>query len=269
MSALQQEWLQVLDQQRAQGIPCVVVTVIGVEGSAPREVGARLVASHGRLVWGTIGGGRLEHLAIEHSSSLLEGDKSQPGTQRYPLSERAGQCCGGEVTLFYEIFRWSQRSVVIFGAGHVAQALGGLAPWLRAEVLLIDSRSKDEIEPPLPAEPAFHTRFIDCPEAEIDEIPNDSAVLIMTHDHAQDLEILARALARGCFSYLGLIGSERKWKRFRGRLKQRGVSEEQLATVHCPIGLTRTSKEPSAIALSTATQLLASLDQEAARAGKG
>ena len=64
-----------------------------------------------------------------------------------------------------------------------------------------------------------------------------------------------RALARGGFPSLGLIGSDRKWERFRTRLRQRGLTEEQLTTVRCPIGATRTSKEPSAIALSVAAEL--------------
>lgn len=256
MSELQQAWLQALEHMRASATACVVVTVVGVQGSAPREPGARLIVAGGKLKWGTIGGGKLEHLAIEHAAALALGGEACSSTERYPLSERAGQCCGGEVTLFYEVFPWLRRSLVIFGAGHVAQALAGLAPWLRADVLLIDARSEEEIEPPLPAEPPYRTCFIDSPEEEIDEIPADSAVLIMTHDHALDLEVLARALKRGCFPYLGMIGSERKWKRFHGRLLQRGFSAEELARVRCPIGVTRTSKEPTAIAISTAAELL-------------
>lgn len=256
MSELQQAWLQALDNLRASATPCVVVTVVGVQGSAPREAGARLIVAGGRLSWGTIGGGKLEHLAIEHAAELVASGEPSSSTERYPLSERAGQCCGGEVTLFYEVFPWRRRSLSIFGAGHVAQALAGLAPWLRADVLLIDPRSEEVIEPPMPAERPYRTRFIDSPEEEIDEIPADSAVLIMTHDHALDLEVLARALKRGCFPYLGLIGSERKWKRFQGRLLQRGFSAEELASVRCPIGATRTSKEPTAIAISTAAELL-------------
>ena len=76
----------------------------------------------------------------------------------------------------------------------------------------------------------------------------------MTHSHALDLDVLARALTRD-FRYLGLIGSERKWSKFRARLLARGFSEAQLARVRCPIGLTKHSKEPNAIALSVAAEL--------------
>lgn len=266
MSELQQAWLQALERQRAKGIPCAVVTVIAVQGSAPREPGARLIVAAGKLAWGTIGGGKLELLSMEHAAGLVQAGEAVTTTERYPLSERAGQCCGGEVTLLYEVFPWRRRSVAIFGAGHVAQALGGLAPWLRADVLLIDPRSEDEIEPRLPEAPAFRTRFIDSPEAEIDTLPQESAVLIMTHDHALDLEVLCMALKRGGFPYLGLIGSQRKWKRFQGRLRQRGFSDEQIASVRCPIGVAKTSKEPTAIAISTAAELLGVLEGLAAPA---
>ena len=63
-------------------------------------------------------------------------------------------------------------------------------------------------------------------------------------------------LKRGTFPYVGLIGSERKWARFKQRLTQRGFSDEELARVRCPIGAAQTSKEPRAIAVSTAAELL-------------
>ena len=54
------------------------------------------------------------------------------------------------------------------------------------------------------------------------------------------------ALRRSGFPYLGLIGSERKWKRFRQRLLARGFSEEVVDSVRCPIGVSRASKSPTA-----------------------
>ncbi|MCP3918922.1 MAG: xanthine dehydrogenase accessory protein XdhC [bacterium] len=251
-----QAWIETLSDLRDSGQPCAVVVVTGVRGSAPREAGARMIVSREGLVWGTIGGGNLERLAIEHGAQLLERTEPASESVVYPLSEKAGQCCGGEVTLFYESFPWRRRRVVVFGAGHVGQALAGLASYLQAEVTLVDSRSEEELQPKLARERDFDALFIDSPEEEIDAIPADSLVLVMTHSHALDLEILARGIARGTFPYLGLIGSERKWARFRKRLEQRGFTEVQIATVRCPIGASRTSKEPRAIAVSTAAELL-------------
>jgi len=78
----------------------------------------------------------------------------------------------------------------------------------------------------------------------------------MTHSHALDLEIVARAIKRE-FPYIGLIGSERKWQRFQKRLEQRGFTCAEMARVRCPIGVSKPSKEPTAIAISVAAELLA------------
>ncbi|MEM1448658.1 MAG: xanthine dehydrogenase accessory protein XdhC [Planctomycetota bacterium] len=252
----QQEWLEVLAGLRDERRPCAQVVVTGVRGSAPREVGARMIVSDGRLVWGTIGGGRLEHLAIERAAEMAREGVSASVTEVFPLSEKAGQCCGGEVTLYFEAFGWSRRRLVVFGAGHVAQAVGGLAPYMGLDVLLVDPRAEDEVEPPLPAERPYEVLFVDAPEEEIDQVPADSLVLVMTHSHALDQEIIARALRRGTFPYVGLIGSERKWKRFAQRLTQRGFSEEELGRVTCPIGVSKGSKEPRKIALSVAAEIV-------------
>jgi xanthine dehydrogenase accessory factor len=249
-------WLETLAKLRETRVPCAMVVVTGVRGSAPREVGARMLVAGGRLAWGTIGGGKLEHLAIERALALVAAGERAGESVIFPLGEKAGQCCGGEVTLFFECFTWKRRKIVVFGAGHVAQALGALAPHLSADVLLIDPRSEEEIEPRLPHTRPYEVLFVDAPEEEIDRIPPNSLVLIMTHSHALDLEILARALSRGGFPYVGLIGSERKWSRFRSRLEQRGFTAEAIASVRSPIGLVRGSKEPGAIAISAAAELV-------------
>lgn len=249
-----QDWIEALAALRSRREACALVVVTQVKGSGPRDPGARMVVSGGRLAFGTIGGGNLEKLAIEHATQLLRRRAPVSETVAYPLSEAVGQCCGGEVTVFYETFPWTRRRIAVFGAGHVAQSLGGLAPWLSADVVLIDPRDEREIQPALPPRRPYELMLVDAPEAEIDGLPDDALVLVMTHSHALDLEILARAVQRE-FTYVGLIGSERKWARFQKRLAQRGVAADRIARVRCPIGLSKRSKEPSAIALSVAAEL--------------
>lgn len=249
------DWIDALAGLRARRVPCALVVVAGTAGSAPRDAGARMIVAEGRLAFGTIGGGNLERLAIEHATRLVETGEARSESVDYPLSEKAGQCCGGRVTLFYEAFPWRRRTLAVFGAGHVGQAIGGLAEYLGCDVVLIDSRPEEELVPRLPTTRPYRVRSVDAPEAELDGLPADSYVLVMTHSHALDQELIARALRRGAFPYLGLIGSERKWARFRQRLAQRGFTDAQLATVRCPIGVTKGSKEPRAIALSVAVEL--------------
>lgn len=255
-----QDWIETLGALRAARRPCVLVVVTAVKGSAPREPGARMIVEGGKLAFGTVGGGNLERLAIERATALLARAGAGSESADFPLAEAAGQCCGGHVTLFFEPFRWERRTVAIFGAGHVGQALAGLAPWLAADVRLIDGREERAIQPRLPASRPYELLLVDAPEAELDALPADALVVVMTHDHALDLEIVARALRRGSFPYLGLIGSVRKWERFQKRLLQRGFAPEALARVRCPIGLAKASKDPAAIALSTAAELAGLLD---------
>jgi xanthine dehydrogenase accessory factor len=256
-----QGWIDALGELREREEPCVLVVVTAVKGSAPREPGARMIVAGGDLAHGTIGGGNLERLALERATALLADEGARSESLDFPLAEAAGQCCGGSVTLFFEPYRWRRPTIAIFGAGHVGQALAGLAPWLKARVLLIDGRAEDELRPRVPRERPYELCCVGAPEAELDELPADALVLVMTHSHAIDLELVACALSRGAFPYLGLIGSERKWQRFQKRLTKRGFTPEQLARVRCPIGATRTSKDPSAIALSTAAELASHLAQ--------
>ncbi|MFW6076787.1 MAG: XdhC family protein, partial [Hyphomicrobiales bacterium] len=82
-------------------------------------------------------------------------------------------------------------------------------------------------------------------------------VLVMTHSHALDLELVHAALAAERFAYVGLIGSATKRARFRKRLKDLGLSGEAVARLVCPIGLAGiASKAPAAIAASVAADLL-------------
>ena len=270
MSSGPQAWLEALARLGAAKTPCVVVMVTEVRGSAPRDPGTRMIVDAEGLAWGTIGGGNLEHQAIAHSQELLRAGRPLSESSEIVLGEDAGQCCGGVVTLFFETLHWSRRTVAVFGAGHVGQALARLAPWMEAEVQLIDARRADELQPPLEpeAQRPFRLLTTNAPEAEIADLPPGTLVLIMTHDHALDYAVLLEACKRGDFPFLGLIGSDRKWSRFAKRLAADGVPTERIEAVHCPIGVSRASKRPDAIALSTATQLVDVFEAlEAAAAG--
>jgi len=263
-----QEWIEKLSDLRARKIPCALVVVTDVRGSGPREPGARMIvtrgpAGGGDLAFGTIGGGNLEKQAIERSAALLQSGKAVSASEAFPLSEKVGQCCGGEVTLFFEVFPWTRRKIVIFGAGHVAQAIAGLSSYLSADIVLIDAREESEILPPVPTSHPWELVCVDHPEEEVATLSDDALVLVMTHNHALDLEIVAKSIRRD-FAYLGLIGSTRKWDRFQKRLAQRGFTGAEIAKVRCPIGVSKHSKEPAAIAISVAAELLEVLQNEAA-----
>lgn len=94
------EWIENLTDLTAAGEPVVIVTVAGVRGSAPREVGAKMLVTETETI-GTIGGGQLEYqctrLAVERLSR-----RSTTDVQRFPLGPSMGQCCGGVVEILFE-----------------------------------------------------------------------------------------------------------------------------------------------------------------------
>ena len=95
-------WLETLARLLRDGTPAMLVIVARVEGSGPREPGARMIVTDDNL-YGTIGGGQLEFETLRSARTAL---KSAPDAfiERYPLGPELSQCCGGVVTVMYEPF---------------------------------------------------------------------------------------------------------------------------------------------------------------------
>ncbi|HEX8610722.1 MAG TPA: xanthine dehydrogenase accessory protein XdhC [Telluria sp.] len=90
--------------------PAILVTVAIVEGSGPRECGAKMLVDATRVL-DTIGGGHLEHRAIETARAMLAGERARH-FERYALGPSLGQCCGGVVHLSFELFDAVQAALL-------------------------------------------------------------------------------------------------------------------------------------------------------------
>jgi len=144
--------------------------------------------------------------------------------------------------------------VYLFGAGHVGRALAEILGQLPCRVAWIDER-KDAFPAVAPANVA--TIRTDDPAAEAARAPKGAHVLVMTHSHARDQQIVEAVLRRGDFAYLGLIGSATKRARFVARLRAAGIAEAALARLVCPIGAEGIpGKEPGVIALAAAAEIM-------------
>jgi xanthine dehydrogenase accessory factor len=153
-----------------------------------------------------------------------------------------------------EGFGDTRRPLFLFGAGHVGRALVlALAP-LPFAVTWIDPRA-EAFPAHMPGNVA--ARAVPDPAASLAAAPDGTFVLVMTHSHALDLEIVAAALASGRFPHVGLIGSDTKRARFVKRLAEIGIPADRIASLVCPIGIPGIgSKAPALIAAATVAQLL-------------
>ncbi len=254
-------WLGAVQRLNEAGTPFVLVTVARVRGHAPRGAGSKMVVSAAEL-WGSIGGGNLEAYAVGCARTLLETHATVPELLTQTLDLRGGdygvQCCGGVVTLLLEPVYPERPTVAVFGAGHVGWALVQILGTLPLSLHLIDSRPEQLGRPlPTPLTATINLHHAPVPETVLDALPTAAHLLILTHDHAEDLAVLERALRSGRFGFVGLIGSTSKWTHFQRELLNHGLSETDLARVVTPIGLANVpGKSPQAVAIAVAAQLL-------------
>ncbi len=97
------EWIDDLSEQMADGNACVLVTVAGVRGSAPREVGAKMLVTERETI-GTIGGGQLEYKCTQIACNTLRNSEDDSQLRKFTLGANCGQCCGGVVEVLFESF---------------------------------------------------------------------------------------------------------------------------------------------------------------------
>jgi xanthine dehydrogenase accessory factor len=202
--------------------------------------------------FGTIGGGHLEQLVIADAQACLAAGESK--VFRYPLGATAGQCCGGVVETFVEALHTGPH-LYLFGVGHVGQALCRVLAGTPFVVHAIDEREEWLGAEALPREVRRHAAPWDAFVADAPWSPQGTYVAIMTHRHDMDEAIVGAVVTRPA-RYLGLIGSETKWRRFRDRLEARGIPRDALDRVRCPIGLDVGGKAPQEVAISVAAELL-------------
>ena len=240
----------------AAGRPFVAVTLVDAHGSTPQDAGSKMVVTPTGLDHGTVGGGRVEAKAIDKALAMMRAGERTRFVD-WNLKADVGMTCGGRVRLYFESVNVNVWPIVIFGAGHVTQALAKLLAELPCAVTCIDPRA--EWLSRLPAEVA--TRCVETPADEVVSLPADAFVLCMTQGHRSDFPVLQKIFAAGrVFPFLGVIGSAAKAAVLRRELQDAGIAEEAI-DFRCPVGLPLGSNHPAEIAVSIAAQLLQVRDQ--------
>jgi len=235
----------------ADGKRAALVTIIGIEGSAPRRSSARMLVFDDGSIVGTVGGGHFELKVIEAAINAIK--TSRPCRFSANLTRDLGMCCGGTMEAYIEPLE-AVVDLVIYGAGHVGCATANMAALAGFRVTVLDARP----------EYADATRFdervtVKCvePLLDLEALPwgANSYHLVLTHSHSLDQNLVASMLPRP-LGWLGMIGSRTKVAKFFLRFRAAGIDESLFSKLSAPVGLDINAETPEEIAISILAELV-------------
>ncbi len=191
-----------------------------------------------------------------------EGDLDIPG-QTDALVETAleqlnQETCGvldldDAASLFVEVYPAPPRLIVI-GAVHIAQSLLSIAKIAGFDTIVVDPRTAFATGERFP----HATKLIqEWPQHALPEMKLDRSayVAVLTHDPKLDDPTLQIAL-RSDASYVGALGSRRTNRQRIKRLREAGLSQEQISRLHAPIGFDIGGRSPEEIAVSIMAEII-------------
>jgi xanthine dehydrogenase accessory factor len=237
------------------GRPVAVVTV--VEHPDPAWLGRRLVVrpeEAGIPVQGTVESGRAQAAIADDALGLLAGGRSEMLTYG-PDGQRRGE----GMRVFCDSYAPKPR-MLVFGAIDLAAALARLGSFLGYHVTVCDAR------------PVFATvaRFPDADEVIVAwphrylaeqvaaaAIDPRTVMCVLTHDPKFDVPLLELALRLPEVAYVGAMGSRRTVADRIQRLREAGLSDEELARLSSPIGLDLGARTSQETAISIAAEIIA------------
>jgi xanthine dehydrogenase accessory factor len=251
---------QKINELLAAETPFATVTMVDVRGSAPQIVGAKAIVTSEGLIEGTVGGGRIEARAIEHAQDLLAKHHGKSSDfVVWNLQTDIGMTCGGEVKFYFEVQLCQDWKIALFGAGHIAQTLVPLLLQMNCRITWIDQRA--EWLAKHPGHPRLKKICTDNMAGEVGKLDERSFFVLMSQGHATDLPVLAEILRTLQPPYVGVLGSLQKAKALRRDLRAEGITEEQLDSFFCPMGLPLGNNTPPEISISIASQLIQERDR--------
>ncbi|MDN3015630.1 XdhC/CoxI family protein [Paenibacillus sp. BSR1-1] len=227
--------------------------IIESKGSTPRHVGKMIVYRDGSIE-GTVGGGLAEHYIIGESVKAIQNGQSK--IVEYKLNRHAKDgiqmSCGGTLRVFIEVYT-SRPELVLCGAGHLGHALAKLADFLEIPYCIVDDRigycTKERF-------PNATNLFVDedIEKALLAANLNEKSYVVIVTKDGDDI-VLKTALQFPC-AYVGMVASKRKVIHVFDKLKNEGVTEEQLERVHSPIGLEMGAETTQEIAISIIGEII-------------
>lgn len=224
----------------AQRVPVVVGTIVRGE-----PVGVKMLVSE-EHVEGTLGSSELDEAFHEAASEALLAERSEVRSFQ--------DASGSSVDVFIDAYP-SPPQLIIFGAVHVAQPLARYARDLGYLVTVVDARRTLATRERFPDVDRLIVAWPDDAFPDLDIHPS-TAIAILTHDPKFDEPALLGALGTPA-RYIGAVGSRKTNADRRERLVSNGVSDNDLARVHGPIGLDIGGQTPEEMAISILGEIIA------------
>ncbi len=248
---LAREMLRLLESRQ----PFVRATVVQSTGSVPGKLGATMIVRSDGSTVGTVGGAALEEQVRSLAADAIA--REHGGLHHFDLQAwKPGglpSLCGGSVDIAIE-FVAGRPNLLLWGGGHVAQALAQILPTLEYDYSVADDRPEwveaDRF-------PTADRREVVAPERlwEVFDPAAFTHVFLLGYDAQKDLEALASSIERFP-NQIGLIASASKREHMYAQLRARGVPREALARVRSPVGLPIGSETPPEIAVSIVAELV-------------
>ena len=240
------ELYEALKEMLAQEKGVALATLVRGE----EHVGAKLLVLPGKETQGTLGNAELDAQVVHDAErAIWKGDAQ---THTYSLATNTEP---EQVDVFIEGFP-PPPSLIIVGAGHIAIPLVTFAKTLNYRVVVVDARAAFATRERFPYADELIVEWPDEVLQKMDLNPSTS-IAVLTHDPKFDEPTLRVVLSREV-GYIGAIGSRKTSEERSERLKQAGVTDEQLSHIHGPIGLNIGATSPEEMALAIMAEIVAS-----------
>ena len=223
--------------------PVAIATL--VEGPL---VGGKLLVTP-RDHTGTTGNEDLDRAVVEAARGMLEGGKTGM-THFGPRGQRRME----DVTVFVQSFAPPPR-MYVFGAIDFASAVARIGKFMGYRVTVCDARAVFATRERFPSADEIVVAWPDefLKTAQVDK---RSVICVLTHDPKFDVPVLKEALKTPA-GYIGAMGSRRTHNNRTARLKEEGVTDEELARISSPVGLDVGARTPEETAVAIAGEIIA------------
>ncbi|TDO69716.1 xanthine dehydrogenase accessory factor [Kribbella sp. VKM Ac-2571] len=235
----------------AEGRPVAVATVVAHPD--PARVGRRLIIRPDASAGG-LGADRADDAVLDDARGLLANGRSE--TLEYgPDGQRRGEGMRVFVSSYAPVPR-----MLVFGAIDFAAAVARLGSFLGYRVTVCDARA---VFATASRFPSADDVVVDWPhrylsgEAASGRIDDRTVICVLTHDPKFDVPLLEVALRLPQVAYIGAMGSRRTHDDRLKRLREAGLTEEEVARLSSPIGLDLGARTPEETAVSIAAEIIA------------